>query len=314
MLDGYALNPGDLSWGALESMGSLEVYDRTAPGQVHERSLCALALLTNKTVLDRTTIEALPELRYIGVLATGTNIIDGAAARGRGVVVTNVPGYGADSVAEHTLSSMLAAAKHVVNHALAVRAGAWSVQPDFSFMVAPVRLLAGKTLGIIGFGAIGRRVAELAQAFKMKVLVARHGASASAAESGVIRCDEDELFRTADFVSLHCPLNAETHQLINARTLALMKRNAVLINTARGGLVDEAALASALSAGTIAAAHLDVLEVEPPRAFHPLARLPNCWITPHIAWASAEARGRLLEIATDNFRCFLDGTPVHVVN
>src|SRR5688572_9088486 len=236
VLDGHALNPGDLSWSALEALGSLEVHARTPPEHVRERSLGASALLTNKTVLDRASIEALPELRYIGVLATGTNIVDSAAARSRGIAVTNVPGYGADSVAEHTLSSMLAAAKHVVNHALAVRAGGWAAQPDFSFTVAPVSLLSGKTLGIIGFGAIGRRVAELARAFKMRVLVARHGSSDTEVDRGVIRCERDELFRAADFVSLHCPLNPETRQLINARTLALMKPNAVLINTARGGL------------------------------------------------------------------------------
>ena len=316
VLDGHTLNPGDLSWETLAALGSLEVHARTRPELLLERAEGAALLLTNKTPLDAAAIARLPGLRYIGVLATGTNIVDRAAARSRGIVVSNVPDYGADSVAEHTLALMLEASKHVARHLAAARDGAWSAQPDFSFSVGEIRLLAGRTLGVVGLGAIGRRVAELARAFKMTVLAARReGDTRTPAPSAGLRwCTLDEMLGAADFVSLHCPLSEQTERMINRERLARMKPGAVLINTARGALIDEAALAAALRSGPVAAAYLDVLAVEPPPAAHPLLGLPNCWVTPHVAWASREARGRLMDIAVRNVRAFLAGTPQHVVS
>jgi glycerate dehydrogenase len=325
VLDGHTLlsrggpppahDPGDLSWGPLAALGVLEVHERTRPELLLERARGAPLLLTNKTPIDGAAIAQLPDLRYIGVLATGTNIVDVAAARARGIVVSNVPDYGADSVAEHTLALMLEASKHLARHLAAARDGGWSAQPDFSFSVSEIRLLAGRTLGVVGLGAIGRRVAELARAFKMTVLAARREGDTSRPESDgqIRRCTLDEMLRAADFVSLHCPLTEQTQRLINAERLARMKPGAILINTARGALVDEPALAAALRSGSLAAAYLDVLGVEPPPAAHPLLGLPNCWITPHVAWASQEARGRLMDIAVRNVQAFLAGTPIHVV-
>ena len=291
VLDGFTLNPGDLSWAALAALGDLSVYDRTPAPEVTRRAEGAPIILTNKTPIGAQAIGDLGELRYIGVLATGTNIVDRAAAQAQGVTVTNVPSYGADSVAEHAVSAMLDAVKHLSSHLTAVRAGDWARQPDFSFTVAPISLLAGKTLGIIGFGAIGKRVAELALAFRMQVLVARHRALDDR-EPHVRVVELDDVFQEADILSLHCPLTPATEHLVDARRLGLMKRSAILINTARGGLVDEAALHTALRAERIAGAYLDVLGSEPPAAGHPLLGLANCRVTPHIAWASAEARAR----------------------
>jgi glycerate dehydrogenase len=312
VLDGHTLNPGDLSWAALEALGRVALHARTPAGLVAERARDAQLLITNKAVVDAAAIAELPELRYIGVTATGTNIVDKDAARRRGIVVSNVPSYGADSVAEHTLSLMLEASKHLARHTAAVRAGDWARQPDFSLSVAAIRLLAGRTLGIVGLGAIGGRVAELAGAFRMKVLAVKRRSN-SAPAPGVTWCALEELVERADFLSLHCPLSDETQHLVNASLLGRMQRTAVLINTSRGGLVDEAALAQALRSGRIAAAYLDVLGIEPPPAEHPLIGLPNCWITPHVAWASLEARTRLMEVAVDNVRAFLAGTPTNVV-
>lgn len=315
VLDGHTLNPGDLSWAPLDALGSVKLFARTSPGELLERARGAQILVTNKVPIDSAALSALPELRYITVTATGTNIVDGEAARQRGVLVSNVPSYGADSVAEHTLSLMLEASKHVARHTAAVRAGAWAQQPDFSFSVGEIRLLAGRTLGLVGMGAIGQRVAELAHAFKMTVLAARRRSRPAPPDSaGVTWCDLPELAARADFLSLHCPLTEETRELVDAGLLARMKPSAVLINTARGGLVAEAALAEALCSGRIAAAYLDVLGSEPPAERHPLIALPNCWVTPHIAWASVEARTRLLEVTVDNVRAFLAGAPRHVVN
>ncbi len=314
VLDGFALNPGDLSWEPLGELGSLSVHERTPPEQVVERARGAAILLTNKTLIGADALALLPELAYVGVLATGTNVVDRQAARARGVVVTNVPNYGADSVAEHTLGLMLEATKQLGAHTRAVREGGWARQPDFSFSVAPVSLLADKTLGIVGYGAIGRRVAELARAFKMKVVVARHGAeSRGGLTLGVDYAELEAVLRRSDMLSLHCPLTPETERLIDATRLGWMKPSAVLINTARGGLIDEGALASALRESRIAGAYLDVLATEPPPQDHALVSLPNCWITPHIAWASVEARGRLLAIAAANVKAFLEGAPSNTV-
>lgn len=317
VLDGHTLNPGDLSWAPLQALGEVLLHARTPPGLILERARGAHILITNKAVVDAATIEAVPELRYIGVTATGTNIVDKAAAQRRGILVSNVPSYGADSVAEHTLGLMLEASKHLAQHTAAVRAGAWARQPDFSFSVGEIRLLSQRTLGIVGLGAIGRRVAELALAFKMTVLAARRSGRAGASPPplpGVRWCGLEELVQRADFLSLHCPLTLETKELVNAERLARMQAQAVLINTSRGGLIDEVALAFALSSGQIAAAYLDVLSVEPPPEKHPLIALPNCWITPHVAWASVEARTRLMHMAVANVRAFLAGSPTNVVS
>ena len=313
VLDGHTLNPGDLSWAPLEALGAVTLYERTPGELVVERARDARILITNKAVISAAAMAQLPALRYIGVTATGTNIVDKAAARERGIVVTNVPSYGADSVAEHTLSLMLEASKHLSSHTAAVRAGGWARQPDFSFSVGEIRLLAQRTLGLVGMGAIGRRVAELARAFKMTLLAARRRGGSSPDVDGVRWCELDELVERSDFLSLHCPLTEQTQGLVNAALLGRMRPKAVLINTSRGGLVDEAALAEALRSGRIAGAYLDVLSVEPPPADHPLVGLSNCWITPHIAWASLEARTRLLEVAVDNVRAFLAGAPTNVV-
>jgi glycerate dehydrogenase len=311
VLDGYSLNPGDLSWEPLAALGELTVHDRTPPDAILARAAGAPVILTNKTVVGEAVIRELPDLRYIGVLATGTNVVDRAAAHERGVIVTNVPDYGADSVAEHALSLMLEGVKHLSAHLGAVRDGGWSRQSDFSFTVAPIRLLAGKTLGIVGFGAIGKRVAQLAVAFKMNVVLARHGTATL--PPGVAYAELDEVFARADVLTLHCPLTSTTERMVNRARLSLMKPTALFINTSRGGLVDEAALADALREKRIAGAYLDVLGAEPPAADHPLVALPNAGVTAHIAWASVEARSRLLEIAIDNVRAFLAGTPQNSV-
>jgi glycerate dehydrogenase len=313
VLDGFTLNPGDLSWEPLGALGRLEVFERSGRDELLARAERAQILITNKAVIDGSAILSLPELRYIGVTATGTNVVDREAARARGVIVSNVPSYGADSVAEHTLSLMLEATKHLSLHLAAVRSGAWSRQPDFSFTLARVGLLAGKTLGIVGLGAIGCRVAELASAFKMTVLAARREGSPESLPSGVQRVPLDVLLQRSDIVTLHCPLTPENARFIDRTRLARMKSGAILINTSRGGLVDEAALAEALHSGQLAGAYLDVLSVEPPPPDHPLLSIATCRITPHMAWTSIEARERLLSISVDNVRAFLDGRPVNVV-
>jgi glycerate dehydrogenase len=314
VLDGFTLNPGDLSWQPLAELGRLEVYDRSSQQQLLARAAGAQILITNKAPIDRSAIFSLSELRYIGVTATGTNVVDRDAARARGVIVSNVPSYGADSVAEHTLCLMLEASKHLSDHLAAVRGGAWSRQPDFSFTLAKVSLLAEKTLGIVGLGAIGRRVAELASAFKMNVLAAQRAGAQNAAPPGIERLPLDALLERSDIVSLHCPLTDDTTRLISRTRLARMKPSAVLVNTSRGGLIDEPALADALSSRRLAGAYLDVLSVEPPPADHPLLSVPSCRITPHMAWASIEARSRLLSISIDNVRAFLSGRPSNVVD
>ncbi len=312
VLDGFTLNPGDLSWAPLEALGRLEVFERSTRAELLARAAGAAVLITNKAVIDAEAIGQLPELRYIGVTATGTNVVDTAAARARGVLVANVPSYGADSVAEHTLGLMLEAVKHLSAH-LAVGRGGWARQPDFSVSVGRVSLLAGKALGIVGFGAIGRRVAELGLAFKMRVLVAQRPHRSGPVPSGIVQQPLEALLPEADIVSLHCPLTPETTALMNAERLGLMKPGAVLVNTARGGLIDEPALAAALSSGRLAAAYLDVLSSEPPPEAHVLTSHPRCHVTPHMAWASVEARRRLLEVSIANVGAFLAGHPTNTV-
>lgn len=313
VLDGFTLNPGDLSWDALRALGSCSLYDRTPPDQVVARTAGAEVALTNKTVLNAAQMAALPQLRYIGVLATGTNVVDLAAARAQGIVVTNVPAYSTRSAAQLTLALLLELCHHVGHHAGTVRGGRWSRSPDFCYWDYPLVELDGRTLGIVGFGSIGRAVADLARAFGMQVQVHTRRPEL-AAGSGVKCVGLDELFRTSDVVSLHCPLTEQTRQLVNASRLRLMKPTAFLLNTGRGPLVDEGALAAALREGQLAGAALDVLSVEPPPVHHPLFQAPNCLITPHIAWATDAARKRLMQQAVENVRAFLAGQPINRVN
>jgi glycerate dehydrogenase len=312
VLDGFTANPGDLDWAALRALGPCEIHDRTAPAEVAKRAAGADVVLTNKAPLDAAAFAELPELRYVGVLATGYNVVDLGAARARGVTVTNVPAYSTPSVAQATFALILELANRTGHHARAVREGRWSSAPDFCFWEGALVELSGLTMGLIGFGQIGRAVARIAQAFGMRVLTVRR--RASDAEPGVEFCELEEVFRRADVLSLHCPLTEETRGVVNAARLAQMKPTAFLINTSRGPLVDEAALAHALEAGTIAGAGLDVLAVEPPPAGNPLLQVRHCVITPHIAWATRASRARLIEIAAGNLRAFLAGAPRNVVS
>jgi glycerate dehydrogenase len=312
VLDGHTLNPGDLSWDGLRAFGPCEIHPRTPPELVVERSRQADILITNKVVLSREVIGQLPQLKYIGVLATGYNIVDVAAARQRGIPVANVPTYGTRSVAEMVFAHILNLTFHVGQHAHGVREGRWTRSADFCYWDFPLTELAGKTLGIVGFGRIGRAVARVAAGFEMRVLA--YDAMPIAAEEGVESVDLETLFRRSDVISLHCPLSPQTERLVSAERLGLMKPTAFLINTSRGPLVDEQALADALNAGRIAGAGLDVLPVEPPPAEQPLLHAKNCHITPHIAWATQAARQRLLDTAVANIRAFLDGRAQNVVN
>jgi glycerate dehydrogenase len=312
VLDGFTLNPGDLGWDDLKSIGPCEIYDRTVAADVLCRAADASILLTNKTELRRPQILNLPALEYIGVTATGTNVVDLVAARSRKIPVTNVPAYGTRSVAQATFALLLELTQHVGHHAQSVRAGRWSRSIDWCYWDFPLIELAGLTLGIIGFGRIGRAVAEMAAAFGMKVLAC--SASTPSPVAGVRFVDMEAIFRLSDVISLHCPLTSATRQLVDAPRLALMKPTAFLINTSRGLLVDEAALAAALNSGRLAGAAVDVLSSEPPAADNPLLEARNCLITPHLAWATRAARSRLMKIAVENVRAFLAGKPQNVVN
>jgi glycerate dehydrogenase len=314
VLDGYALNPGDLSWDALRAMGALQVFDRSADDQVVARAQDAEIVLTNKTRLPAPVLRQLKKIRYIGVLATGYDVVDVDAARERKIPVTNIPTYGTASVAQFTFALLLELCHHVALHGEATRAGEWSRSIDFSFWKMPLVELAGKTIGLIGLGQIGRRVAELALAFEMRVIAADAVRSPVPDWPGFRWCEVDELLAQADAVSLHCPLLPQTRGIINAKSLAMMKPTAFLINTSRGPLIVEQDLAEALNRERIAGAALDVLSSEPPAPDNPLLRAKNCIVTPHIAWATKEARTRLLDTAIANLRAFLDGHPVNVVN
>jgi glycerate dehydrogenase len=312
VLDGYTLNPGDLSWDALKALIPCEVHPRTAPGDVLARAADAELVLTNKVVLDRAAIAALPRLRYIGVLATGYNVVDVAAARERGIVVTNVPEYGTRSVAQMVFALLLELCHHTGAHSEAVRAGRWTRSPDFSFWDSPLVELDGRTLGIVGLGRIGKTVASLGQAFGMRVMTFQH--RPKEAPPGIrVTGNLDELFRESDVLTLHCPLTPETTGMVKASSLALMKKSAYLINTGRGPLVEEQDLADALNGGRIAGAGLDVLSKEPPAADNPLLSAKNCIITPHCAWATHAARRRLMETVVENARAFLAGVPRNIV-
>ena len=311
ILDGYTTNPGDCSWASVGSQGELTVYDRTEGDLIHQRAATAEVVLTNKTPLSAETLAALPKLRLVSVLATGVNVIDVAAARDRGVTVCNVPGYSTPNVAQAVFALLLELTNQTAGHADAVRAGDWTRCPDFCFWRGDLVELAGRTLGIVGYGAIGRAVATIGRAFGMRVLANRR--SAATAEEGVTFTDVDTLFRESDVVSLHCPLTPDTAGLVNAKRLATMKPTAYLINTARGGVVVEEDLAAALNSGQIAGAGLDVLSAEPPPADNPLLTAKNCLITPHIAWATRASRERLIAATAANIASFVAGTPQNVV-
>ena len=312
VLDGHTLNPGDLSWEPLRALGPCTIHDRTSPDHVLARAQDAEIVLTNKTVLDRALLQQLSRLQYIGVLATGYNVVDAEAAFELGIHVTNIPTYGTSSVAQMTMAHLLNLAIHVGHHAQTVAGGCWSQSPDFCYWDYPLVELGSLTMGIIGYGRIGRAVGVLCMALGMGVLAYDPQVSLSV-PAGVKAVDLDRVFRESDAVSLHCPLTPQTRGIVNADQLAKMKPTAWLINTSRGPLIDEAALAEALNGGRIAGAGLDVLSSEPPPSDHPLLLAKNCYITPHIAWATKSARQRLLDIAVGNIRAFLDGRPINVV-
>lgn len=313
VLDGHTLNPGDLSWDGLAALGELKVFDRTPVEEIEKRAAGAEIVLTNKTPLNRETIRHLGSLKYIGVLATGYNVVNIEAARKRGIVVTNVPGYGTASVAQHVFALLLELTQQVGHHAFTVRKGRWSRTPDFCYWLHPLLELEGRTMGIIGYGRIGQAVARIARGFGMKV-IATDQALPKTLPEGVTGASLGEVLSASDVVSLHCPLLPETERLVNEATLAQMKKGVLLINTSRGGLVDEAALLAALQSGHVGGAGLDVLSVEPPPEDHPLLRARNCIITPHLAWATQAARARLLQVVVENVKAFLDGRLRNVVN
>ena len=311
VLDGHTLNPGDLSWEPLNTFGSVMLHDRTSKSELIERLRNADAALTNKVVLDAAAMEQLPALKYIGVTATGYNCVDVEAARKRKIVVTNVPTYGTHSVAQATFALLLELTNAAGAHAQSVRQGQWSANKDFCYWNSPQVELSGLTMGLIGYGRIGRAVATIARAFGMHVIVHTRTPSKIAGEEKCV--DLDVLFSASDVVSLHCPLTPENKQLVNAARLAQMKRSAFLINTSRGLLIDEAALADALNKGVIAGAGLDVLSVEPPEKTNPLLSARNCIVTPHNAWATRAARSRLLGTVVENLAAFVAGKPQNVV-
>ena len=312
VLDGYALNPGDLSWTGMESLGDLTVYERTSPSEVLERSAGAEVLITNKTVITAEHMAALPQLKYIGVLATGYNVVDIDEARNRGIVVTNIPAYSTASVAQMVFAHVLNITQRVGYYATENANGRWTNSVDFCYWDTDLVELDGKKMGIVGLGNIGRATARIAQAFGMEVLVVT-SKEQSALPEGMKKVTLDELFAQSDVVSLHCPLTPDTKEMVNAARLQTMKPSAILINTGRGPLVNEQDLADALNGGRIAAAGLDVLSVEPSVTGNPLLGARNCFITPHIAWATKEARVRLMDIAVNNLKSYQEGIIINNV-
>jgi glycerate dehydrogenase len=313
VLDGYTLNPGDNPWTPVEKLGEVTVYDRTAAADILKRARGARVLLTNKTPLSSETLTQLPELGFISVLATGYNVVDTAAARQRDIAVSNVPIYGTDSVAQHVFALLLEMCHNVALHSREVHAGAWTKSADFCFWRTPLVELAGRTIGIVGFGRIGRRVGEIARAFGMNVLA--HDSFRGKDPGYPVKWVElPELFRASDVVTLHCPLTDRNKGMVNAALLASMKPTALLINTARGPLINEADLAAALNSEKIAGAAMDVVSKEPIEAANPLLTAKNCLITPHIAWATLSARRRLMETTAQNIAAFQSGKPINVVN
>lgn len=312
ILDGFPITGGDLTWDALKGLGDVTVYDRTQKDEILARAADAEIVLTNKVVLTAEILAQLPALKYVGILATGTNVVDIAAAHERGIVVTNVPSYSTCSVAQLVFALLLSIIYHPEHYTRKNASLCWSDCPDFSYADHPLTDLAGKTLGIVGFGHIGHKVAQIGSAFGMEIAVATSQPQESL-PAGYRKLTREELFAQSDVVSLHCPLAPDTEKMVNASLIGRMKRSAILINTARGGLVDEEALATALRDGRIYAAGVDVLSQEPPKADNPLLRAPRVLITPHIGWATREARERLIAIAAENVAAFLRGKPVNAV-
>ena len=313
ILDGYTANPGDLSWGSLKEMGEVTVYERTRREEIAGRAADADIVLTNKVVMDREMMALLPRLKYIGVLATGYNVVDIEAARERDIIVTNVPAYSTESVAQTVFAHLLTVTNRTEHYAQQNRLGQWAENRDFCYWDTELTELAGKTMGIVGLGHIGRRVAEIALAFGMQVK-AMTSKKAEELPAGIQKAELQSLLASADVVSLHCPLTEGTRHLIHRETIRLMKPSAILINTGRGPLVDDEALAEALNEGRLRAYCADVVTEEPPKADHPLLHAPNAFITPHIAWATVEARKRLLQTAIGNVEAFVNGHPVNVVS
>lgn len=311
ILDGYTLNPGDLSWEGIAAFGDMTIYDRTEQQQILSRIGSADIVITNKTPLDAQTIAKAPNLKYIGVLATGYNVVDIEAARRRGVVVTNIPTYGTDAVAQFAFAMLLEIAHHVQHHSDAVKEGRWTNHQDFCFWDYPLIELAGKTMGIIGYGRIGQAAARIARAFGMQVIA--YDVSQQSGNSDVY-VDLDTLLGSSDVISLHCPLFESTRGIINKDSIARMKDGVILLNNSRGPLVVEQDLADALNSGKVYAAGLDVVSEEPIKADNPLLSAKNCLITPHISWAPKESRQRLMDIAVENLKAFLEGKPQHVVS
>ncbi len=314
VIEGYSLNPGDLSWSGLEALGELTVYDRSRQDQIVERCKDAEIVFTNKEPLGRNILEQLPNVKFIGVLATGYNCVDVAAARDLGIVVSNVPGYGTNSVVQLSFALLLELTLHVQHHSTAVKNGDWSRSPDFCFWNYPLIELSGKTMGIIGFGDIGKKVGDVASAFGMKVIGNSRTRTDQSHRTDFRWASVEELLAQSDVVSLHCPLTPDTTGMINKESLKLMKPSAFLLNTSRGPLIVDQDLADALNEGLIAGAGIDVLSKEPPPPDNPLLSAKNCIITPHIAWATKEARVRLMDIVVSNTKAYIGGSPVNVVS
>ncbi len=313
VLDGYSLNPGDMSWDALEALGDVEIYPRTAPEDIVERCLDADMVLTNKVPFCKHTLVLLPRLKYIGVLATGYNVVDVAAAADLDIVVTNIPAYSTDSVVQTTFAHILAMTNRVEHYTRQNRDGRWSSNADFTYWDTPLVELSGKTIGIVGLGNIGTKVARLARCFGMEVYAFTSKMSSDLPE-GIQKTTFEGLLAVSDILTLHCPLNHATHEIINASSIAKMKRGALLVNTGRGPLVNERDVAEALHSGQLGGYGADVMCQEPPAADNPLFSAPNAYITPHVAWATFEARQRLMDIAVGNVKAFIDGAPVNVVS
>lgn len=314
VLDGYTLNPGDLTWDGLKKLGDLTVYDRTAEDQISERIKGAKAVFTNKTPLTKETLAGALDLKYVGVLATGYNVVDIDAAKGLGITVTNIPTYGTKAVAQMATALLLEMCHHVGEHSEEVHKGRWTNNIDFCFWNHPLIELAGKTLGLIGFGRIGQSFAKIAEALGMTILAYDEYPNKELESETTKYVDLDELLAQSDVISLHCPLLASTEGIISKESIAKMKDGVMIINTSRGPLIVEQDLADALNVGKVAGAALDVLSVEPPSKDNPLIKAKNCIITPHIAWAPTESRARLMDIAVDNLEKFIAGTPQNIVN
>ena len=313
ILDGRTVNPGDLSWENLQALGDCTIYESTSEQEVIEHCADAEAVLTNKVCLRKETLEQLPHLKYIGVLATGYNVIDIEEAKRRGIIVTNIPAYSTDSVVQSVFAHLLNITNQVAHYTSEIKAGAWCSSPDFTYWNTPLTELAGKTFGIVGLGHIGSAVARVAHAFGMKV-IALTSKKKEALEDYITPVSKEELFRQSDVLSLHCPLTDSTHHFVNAETLSWMKPSAILINTGRGPLLDEQAVANALNNRSLFAVGVDVLSTEPPMPTNPLLKATHCYITPHIAWATREARIRLIDIATRNLKAFQEGNSINEVS